>query len=179
MTGLLRLTRDAAIAATLVVTLGAAGCSDDKNEGASTTTVTRFPPTVPVQNEDIVEGDGACGLLTQAEVATAVGSAVNPGTGTRTKTNESCRWTLRTGANQFVAVILSPAGKAQYDQAAEALGSSAEQLPGIGDRAFVAHDTAYALQGERLIIVQVATSQAVPARKDAATRLVGDAVGRR
>jgi hypothetical protein len=167
------------MAAVLVVSVAATGCSDDKKNAASTTTVTRFPPTVPVQNEDLAEGAGACGLVSQAEVSTAIGSAVNAGAGTRTKTNESCRWTLRTGTNQFVAVILTPAGKTQYNQAADAFGSTAEQLSGIGDRAFVAHDTAYALQGERLIIVQVATSQAVTARRDAATRLVRDAVGRR
>jgi hypothetical protein len=177
--GRVGLTRTAALAAVLVVSVAATGCGDDKKETSSTTTVTRFPPTVPVQNEEIAEGAGACGLLSQSEVATAVGSAVNPGTGTRTRTNESCRWTLRTGTNQFVAVILTPTGKAQFDQAAETFGSTAEQLSGIGDRAFVANDTAYALQAERLVIVQVATSQAVAARKQAATNLVRDAMGRR
>jgi hypothetical protein len=177
VSGRLRLTRAAAIAAIGIV--AATGCSGDNKKGASTTTVTRFPPTVPVQNEQLAEGDGACGLVNQAEVAAAVGIAADRGTGTRTKTNESCRWTLRGGTNQFVALIVTATGRQQYDQAAEALGSTAEQLSGIGDRAFVAHDTAYALQGDRLIIVQVATSQAVAARKQAATKLVTDAVGRR
>lgn len=168
----------AAATAVAMVSLAAAGCSGGKNEkGSSTTGVTRFPPTVPVNNEELAEGNGACGLLSQGDVANAVGLPANPGSGTRTKTNESCRWTLRSGTNQFVAVIVSSAGRPQYDAAMKSVASP-EQLTGVGDQAFVSGDTAYALKGDRLVIVQVATSQAVAARKQAATKLVSGAISR-
>ena len=173
------LTRFAATAAAVVlVAVGATGCGGKKNKAVSPTTVTRFPPTVPVSNVQLAEGDGACGLLSQADVASATGIAANPGSGTRTKTNESCRWTLRSGTNQFVAVFLAPAGRQQFDQASNTLGSTAEQLPGVGDKAFVSNDTAYALKGERLVIVEVSTTQPVAARKQAAVKLVTGAIGR-
>jgi len=172
------LTRLAATAAAVVlVGMAATGCGGKKDRAASTTTVTRFPPTVPVNNVQLSEGTGACGLLSQADVASATGIAANPGTGTRTKTNESCRWTLRAGTNQFVAVFLTPAGRQQFDQASKTFGSTAEPVPGVGDQAFVSNDTAYALKGERLVIVEVSTTQSVAARKQAAIKLVGGAIG--
>jgi len=173
------LTRAAATAAAVVlVGMAATGCGGKNHKAASTTTVTRFPPTVPVNNVQLSEGTGACGLLSQADVASATGIAANPGSGTRTKTNESCRWSLRAGTNQFVAVFLTPAGgRQQFDQASKTFGSTAEPVPGIGDQAFVSNDTAYALKGERLVIVEVSTTQSVAARKQAAIKLVGGAIG--
>ena len=165
----------AAVAA--LVSLAAVACGGGKDKSSSTTAVTRFPPTVPVQNEQLAEGAGACGLLSQGDVSSAVGLPANPGSGTRTKTNESCRWTLRSSADQFVAVIVSSSGRQQYEAAMKSLASP-EPLSGVGDQAFVSGDTAYALKGDRLVIVQVTTSQAVAARKQAATKLVSGAVNR-
>jgi hypothetical protein len=165
------------VAAVVIVTAVLTGCGGKNQKGLPSTT-TRYPPTVPVQNEQLSEGNGACGLLSQSEIASTIGVAVNPGSGTRTKTNEECRWSAGSGGNQFVAVIVTNAGRPQFEQAQNQLGSQAEDLPGVGDRAFVANDTAYALKGERLVIVQVLTSQAVAARKQAATKLISGAISR-
>ena len=170
--------RPAVVAALVVaVCVAVTGCGGKKQKAAPPTT-TRYPPTQPVQNEQISEGTGACALLSESEINGVVGVAVNPGSGTRTKTSESCRWTARAGSNQFVAVIVAPAGRQLFERAQNELGAAVEQLPGIADRAFVANDTAYALKGERLVIVEVSTSQGVPARKQAATKLITGAVGR-
>jgi hypothetical protein len=167
----------AVAAAALAVSLVLTGCGGKKQKAVAPTT-TRFPPTLPVQNQQLSEGSGACGLLSQSEITSTVGVAVNPGSGTRTKTNEECRWTTRAGTNQFVAVIVTPTGKQQFSQAQNQLGSQADPLPGVGDQAFVANDTAYALKGDRLVIVEVSTSQAVAARKQAATKLITGAISR-
>jgi hypothetical protein len=170
-----------AIAAALVaVALAATACSSgSKNaKGKATTTVTRYPPTVPVSVQTISEGSGACGVLNESEVAAAVGSAVNPGSGQQTKSGESCRWTFKASGSQLVAVIISPSGKKEYDSAKSTLGSAAKDLPGVGDQAFVANDTAYVMKGPRLLIVEVATSQPIATRTQEATKLATSAAGR-
>lgn len=170
-----RIAAAAVVAAVASVAATACGGKDEKS--SSTTAMTRFPPTVPVHNEQLAEGAGACGLISQADISAAVGVAANPGSGIRTKTNESCRWTLRAGSNQYVAVIVSSPGRQQYEQALKGQ-SATEQLSGVADQAFVAEDTAYALKGDRLILVEVSTSQPVATRKQAATDLIRGAVNR-
>lgn len=167
------------LGAGLILALAATGCSggDDDEDRAGPTT-TRFPPTLPVNNEQLAEGQGVCGFINQGEVAAAVGSPVNSGSGTRTQTGESCRWTVRSDTRQFVSVILGTAGRESFDRARTAASRTAENLSGVGDQAFVTNDTAYVLKGERLVILQVATSQPIAARKQAATRLVTSAAGR-
>jgi len=167
------------VGAGLILALAAAGCSggDDDDDRAQPTT-TRFPPTVPVNNEQLSEGQGVCGFVNSGEVSTAVGTPVNSGTGTRTKTGESCRWTLRSNTSLFVSIILDPAGRQAFDRFRTAASRSAENLGGVGDQAFVANDTAYALKGDRLVILKVATTQPDAARKQAATRLVTTAAAR-
>jgi hypothetical protein len=159
-----------------VVAGGCGGSNDAKREGK--TTSTRFAPAVPVTNQKLSEGMGACGLVTQGEVQAAAGSQADAGTGTRTPTNESCRWNLRSGPNQFVSLILSPRGRQQFESAQNQLKGAAEQLNGLGDRAFAASDSAYVLKGEQLVIVEVSTSQPVAARKQAAIKLATGAIPR-
>ncbi|MFN2502988.1 MAG: hypothetical protein ABR540_01925 [Acidimicrobiales bacterium] len=161
----------------VALALVATGCGDDDDAKPGPATSTRFPPTVPVNNDPLAEGEGACGLLNRGEVEATVSLPVNPGTGVRTKTNESCTWKLRSGANQFVALFASESGVPQYENAEKQL-AQVEQQSGVGDRAFVAGDTAYALKGGRLVIVQVLTSQPVPARKQAALKLITGAISR-
>jgi hypothetical protein len=155
--------------------MAASGCGGDDEE-ADTTTSTRFPPTVAVNNQELTEGTGVCGVLTRAEVEAAVGTPVDPGRGVRTSTNESCKWTLRTGNDQSVNVILSPDGVQLYEGASNTLRP--EPLPGVGDRAFVATDTVYALKGTKLVILQVVSRQAAGPRRQAAVRLMETAISR-
>jgi hypothetical protein len=117
-------------------------------------------------------------VLNQSEVASAVGTAVNPGSGQETKTGASCRWTFKSSASQLVAVIVTPSGKQEYDSAKSTLGGNAKDLPGIADQAFVANDTVYVLKGARLLIVEVATSQPLATRTQEATKLATSAAGR-
>ena len=164
-------------AAAVALSVAMTGCGGKKQKALPPTT-TRYPPTLPVQNEQLTEGNGACGLLSESDISGTVGVAVDPGSGTRTKANESCRWTARASSSQFVAIIVTPSGRQQFEKAQDELGSQAEALPGVGDRAFVANDTAYALKGDRLVIVEVSTSQPVATRKQAATKLITGAVTR-
>ncbi|HEX6596930.1 MAG TPA: hypothetical protein VF045_08340 [Acidimicrobiales bacterium] len=168
------------LGAGLILALAATGCSggDDDDDDRSGPTTTRYPPTVPVNNEQLSEGQGVCGFVNQGEVSAAAGSPVNAGSGVRTQTSELCRWTLRSSASQFVSLILDPTGREEYDRFRNAASRTAENLPGVGDQAFISNDTAYVLKGERLVILQVATSQPVATRKQAATRLVTSAAGK-
>ncbi len=161
----------AAVGAAILLLTGCSG-----RDKASPSTTTRYPPTIPVENEPLAEGAGACGLLSRAEVEEMIGP-VNPGSGVRTKTSESCSWRLRSNRDQFVAVITSTPGRAAYDNAMSRV-SGAEPLSGVGDRAFVVNDTAYALKGDTLVIVEVLSSQPLPARKQAAVKLLSMVVPR-
>jgi hypothetical protein len=157
-----------------------AGCSGDKgDEGKKTTETTRFPPTRPVNNKELNEGQGACGLLTSGEVSTAVGLPASSGSGVETSTGESsCRWVLRVAGTQFVGLVQSVLGVEAYEERIRQLGAGVEPLPGVGDRALLLNDTAYVFKGSKMLIVQVSTSQPLAARKQAATRLAQSAVGR-
>lgn len=167
------------VGAGLILALAATGCSgDDDDDDRAQPTTTRYPPTVPVNNEQLSEGQGVCGFVNSGEISGAVGGPVNAGKGTRTQTGESCRWTLRSDDRQFVSIILGPSGRESFDRARTAASRTAENLSGVGDQAFVTNDTAYVLKGDRLVILQVATSQAIAARKQAATRLVTSAAAR-
>ncbi|MEW6153041.1 MAG: hypothetical protein AB1673_03490 [Actinomycetota bacterium] len=165
----------AAVVLTAIAVLTA--CSDNKSDdGQVGPTTTRFPPTVPVTNVEIAQGAGVCGFLTAAEVQAATSLASRPGTGTRASTSESCRWTL-TGTGQFVALVLSPAGGTdQFDRSRQLFG--AREVEGVGDRAFVVNDAAYTLKGDRLLIVQVVTTQTLQVRNQAAVTLARSAVNR-
>lgn len=167
------------VGAGLVLALAAAGCrgGGEEEERAGPTT-TRFPPTLPVNNQQLSEGQGVCGFLNQGDVSAAVGSPTNAGTGTRTQTGESCRWTLRSDARQFVSIILDPAGRESFERFRSASRPAPSTLPGVGDQAFVAGDTAYMLKGNNFVILKVATTQPDAARQQAVTRLVTSAAGR-
>lgn len=170
----------APVAVVVALLLSVPGCSDSKDDKAkSPTETTRFPPTRPVNNKELNEGQGACGLLTSGEVSTVVGLQSNAGSGVETGAGESsCRWLLRGAGTQFVAVIQAVSDVNAYEERVRQLGAGVEPLPGVGDRALLLNDTAYVYKGPKLIIVQVSTSQPLPARKQAATRLAQSAVGR-
>lgn len=171
--------RFAPIAVAVAAALALSGCGGSDKKTAKTTDSTRFPPTRPVNNKELNEGQGACGLLTSGEVSTVVGLQANAGSGVETEAGESsCRWVLRGAGTQFVAVLQSTSDVNAYEERIRQLGAGVEPLPGVGDRALLLNDTAYVYKGNKLIIVQVATTQPLPARKQAVTRLAQSAVGR-
>jgi len=147
-----------------------------KGDSAKPTTTTRFPPTVPVRVVELSEGNGVCGLLTQAEVAAATRLASQRGSGSRGATSESCRWNL-TGTSQFVLLLQTNDGPAQFDRARDA-ARGGEALNGVGDRAFISNDTVYVQKGPKVLVLQVLSAQGVPQRKEAATTLMRMAAAR-
>ena len=163
----------------LAVALGACGGDDDDDSSSATTRNTRFPPPPEVENKTIKEGEDACGLLSRGEVESAAGVAVNPGDGVTTKGGtSSCAYRVRTNTAQYVGVIIQSPGTPSFDSASRQLGGAAESISGVGERAFVAKDTVYALKGDRLLILTVSTTQPEPARKQAAIRLSQSAIGK-
>ena len=170
----------AVLAAAVTLTVVLTGCGGDgKKSAKSTTTVTRFPPTRPLNNKALAEGQGACGLVTQAEVASAVGLQANAGTGVETGDGgSSCRWTLKASGSQLVSIIEVVKETKAYEDRIRKEGGAIEPLTGLGDHAFLASNTAYVFKGEKMIIVSVATTQAVATRKAATTKLAQNAAAR-
>ena len=165
-----------------VIAILATGCGGDgkKSDSKTKTTNTRYPPTVPVKNKPLAEGQGACGLLNRGEVTSAVGLNANAGTGVETGDGgSSCKWSFANSGNapQFVS-ILEVVKDAQAYEDRIRKSSAVEDLPGVGDRAFLAKETAYVVRGPKLIILSVTTTQAAAVRKTATTKLAQSAAGR-
>ena len=161
------------------IALGGCGGNDDDDAASPTTRNTRFPPPPEVENRQIKEGEDACALVSRSEVESTAGISVNPGDGVTTKGGtSSCAYRVRTNTAQYVGVIVQGAGAPSFDSASQQLGSVAESIPGVGERAFVARDTVYALKGDRLLILTVSTNQPESARKQAAIRLSQAAIGK-
>ena len=164
----------------VLLTVLVAGCGDDSDdESAPTTGNTRFPPPRQVENKQIKEGEDACGLVSRAEVESVAGIAVNPGDGVTTKGGtSSCAYRVRDNTAQYVGVIVQPQGAGTFDNASKQLAGSTESISGLGERAFLARDTVYALKGDRLLILTVSTAQPDPVRREAAIRLSQAAIGK-
>jgi hypothetical protein len=164
----------------LVLAVAVAGCGGKKDEKSSATTRnTRFPKPAEVDNKPIKEGEDACGLLSHSEVESTAGVTVNAGDGVTTKAGtSSCAYRVRNNTTQYVGVIVQRPGPPNFDNASKQLGSAAETLSGLGERAFVAKDTVYALKGDRLLILTVSTTQPEAARKQAAIKLSQAAIGK-
>ena len=166
-------------AACVVVLAVAVGCGggDDDEQSSATTRNTRFPPPPEVENRPIKEGEEACGLLSRSEVESAAGVPVNAGDGVTTKGGtSSCAYRLTTNRAHYVGVIIQPGGVPNFESASQQLGSAAEPISGVGERAFVAKDTVYALKGDRLLILTVSTTQPEPTRRQAAVTLSQSAI---
>lgn len=169
-----------AVAWFAVVAFGLGACGDSKDaKSGPTTQNTRFPKPAEVENKSIKEGEDACGLVSRSEVESAAGTAVNPGDGvTTTGGTSSCAYRLRNNTTHYVGVIIQKPGPPNFERASQQLGGSAEPVPGVGERAFIATDTVYALKGDRLLILTVATSQPPATRKQAAITLSQSAIGK-
>jgi hypothetical protein len=168
----------APVVAFVALMLSTIGCSKDEAKPQPTTT-TRYPPVRPVNNKDLTEGQGACRLLNAAEVSAAVGLQATPGTGVETEAGvSSCRWVLRGAGSQFVGVIEASSNVEAYEERVRQVAPTAENLPGVGERALVVTDTTYVFRQGKMLILSVSTTQPVATRKQAATRLTQTAVGR-
>ena len=169
-----------ALTALAVLATGCGGDSGKKSGDKTKTTTTRFPPPLPVNNKPLSEGQGACGLINRAEVSTAVGLNANAGTGVETgEGGSSCKWSFANSGStpQFVSIIEVVKDAPAYEDRIRK-SSAVETLAGVGDRAFLAKETAYVVKGPKLIILSVTTTQAAAVRKTATTKLAQSAAGR-
>ncbi|MGH9279093.1 MAG: DUF3558 family protein [Acidimicrobiales bacterium] len=160
-------------AAVLLTVAAACGGKDEAKPPSSTRE--KYVPVVPTK---VSEGTGPCGLLSQAEIAAAVGQPFNAGEGISSEGAGSCSWHLRGSATQLVNVVtLSPGGD-PYQQTLSTAAKPIEPISGVGERAFIATDTVWAFKGPRVVAVQVVTSQPLNSRKQFATKLAQTAIER-
>jgi hypothetical protein len=167
------------IVAALALAVGATGCNSKSAKPKTTTTVTRFAPVRPINNKVLTEGEGACGLLTQAEVTATVGLQAQPGSGVQNEDGgSSCRWVVKGTGTQVVSILEVVADAKAYQDRVRSQSSGIQNLPGIGDSAFLANGAAYVEKGTKLVILSVATTQPQATRTTAVTKLAQTAVGR-
>ena len=147
-------------------------------------------PSVPASTDatpaaDPSAGGTACTLVTEQEVAAALGKDPGPGSAFSSHGSSQCQY----GSFQtaFVLVNLNPSqGKAFYDHARNdpklSQAGAVTDVAGVGDRAFgiFGHGTAsiYFNKGDALVLVMVAIHTATSPPKAAAVALATTAAGR-
>ncbi len=152
--------------AALLLLLTACGGGEDKGE-ATSTTVEGATTVVPTAT------DKPCDLVTEAEVAAAVGTPVKAGGSAVTAQGTACSFTLASNAAQLILVVKSTdqGNVAKYDQIKRS-SADAKDLTGVGDKAFVAGGQAVVLQGTTLFVVALTIDMAPAALAAASTNLV-------
>lgn len=151
----------------LAVGLAAAACGGGDDDESSSTTFPRIATTA-------FTGDPnkACNLASQSEVEAAIGTPVRPGAGAQ---GVVCRFEVVDKASSYVLIESNESSQASqiYDLKASSAGR-VENLPGVGERAFVAGDRAVILRGSKLVTVTVSTGQPPAATTAALKRLAAD-----
>jgi hypothetical protein len=94
-----------------------------------------------------------CRLVTDADVGSAVGSSVRQAG----SNDRSCVFALTSAADQIVLVTTSPGSVSAFE--AGKAGGPVENIPGLGDRAFVSGGKAMVLKGNTLLLVIVGLKQ--------------------
>lgn len=131
------------------------------------------------------EGGTACALVTQQEVAAALGT--DPGPGSADTSNGSSQCQYGTFQSAFVLVNLNPSqGKSFYDHTRNdpkvSQAGAVTDVAGVGDRAFgiFGHGTAsiYFNKGDALVLVMVAIGTASSPPKVQALALAKTAASR-
>ena len=129
---------------------GACGGGDDDKSSS-----TRFPkiPTTAFTGDP----NKACTLATQAEVEAAIGTPVKAGAGAQ---GIVCRYEVVSKPTSYVLIESneSPQAGQIYDLKASS-AARAENLTGVGERAYVAGDQAVILRGSRIVTVTVSIGQ--------------------
>ena len=147
-----------------------AACGGGDDEESSATSFPKIATTA-------FTGDPnkACTLATQSEVEAAIGTPVKPGAGAQ---GVVCRFEVVSKASSFVLIESneSPQAGQIYDLKASS-AQRAENLTGVGERAFVAGDQAVILRGSRLVTLTVSIGQPQPA-VTAALKKLATSVGR-
>jgi hypothetical protein len=155
----------------LALAVGVAGaCGGGDDDESSSTGFPKIPTTAFTGDPN-----AACTLATQSEVEAAIGTPVKPGVGAQ---GIVCRFEVTSRASSFVQIESneSPQASQIYDLKASSAGR-VENLPGVGERAFVAGDRAVILRGSRLVTLTVNTGQP-PAAVNAALKRLAATVAR-
>lgn len=173
--------RAAGVAAALAVFMTGCSGSGGDDEAATTTTFESLfeTPRDTLPSRQIAEGTAACGLLTRAEVESAVGAPVNAGKGIeREGSGSSCSWSLRSDGSQNVSLAATPGNAASFDRVLSSRGGAQQRLTGVGDGAIVAEGSAVGFKGSTLVLIAINTSQTEARKRASAEALVRAAVPR-
>ncbi len=153
----------------LVIGLAMSACGSGDDESSSTS----FPKIATT----VFRGDPnkACSLASQSEVEAAIGTPVRPGAGAQ---GTVCRFEVAAKASSYVLIEATESSQASqiYDLKASS-AERAENLPGVGEKAFVAGERAVVLRGSRLVTVTLITDQPA-ATRTAALKKLATSVGR-
>jgi hypothetical protein len=154
----------------LAVGLAAGACGGGDDEESSSTSFPKVATTAFTGDPD-----RACKLVTQSEVEAAIGTPVKPGAGAQ---GIVCRFEVVNRATSYVQIERNESSQASqiYDIKASS-EDPVENLPGVGERAFVAGDQAVILRGSNLVTVTVSTGQP-PAATNAALKRLAATVAR-
>ncbi|HEX2193186.1 MAG TPA: hypothetical protein VHH09_08330 [Acidimicrobiales bacterium] len=153
----------------LAVGLAAAACGGGDDEESSATSFPKIATTAFTGDPD-----KACKLATQSEVEAAIGAPVKPGAGAQ---GIVCRFEVVNRATSYVLIETNESSQASQIFDIKASSERVENLPGVGERAFVAGDQAVILRGSNLVTVTVSTGQP-PAATNAALKKLAATVAR-
>ena len=172
-----RLSKAAAGSLAVVLSTGLlAGCGGSgdpaRGGGASPTTPTAAPLPADMPQKR------ACGLVTQAEVETAIGARVTPGREEAQEARSLCSFSLASGADQSVALISTSSSGvgAAFDAARR--GISGAHPISAGDQAFVSGGQALVRKGDTMVAILVVLRRDAAQLTAAATTLAQAVAGR-
>lgn len=151
----------------VAVVAAACGGGDDKSSSTS------FPKIATTAFKG--DHNKACGLASQSDVESAIGTPVRPGAGAQ---GVVCRYELASKASSFVLIEANESSQAsQIFELKASTEDRAEDLPGVGEKAFVSGDHAVVLRGSKVVTVTVSTGQP-PAAVNAALKKLAASVAR-
>lgn len=168
----------AAVGCLLLAGCGPAKSSNAAADPAATSAATSSAATSPATTPAATGGGSgllACGLITEQEASTAIGSAAGPGKAGGTAALSECIY-----AQGALIVSMKTDSKAFYDTShASARAKGASDVPGVGDSAFEAGTDQYCtllfVKGTTLVSIIFggagAQEKAVAVAKIAASKL--------
>lgn len=167
----------AAAAGTLALALSSAllaGCGGGSKDtgsapGSESTTPSVTTATIPLPNDQPLRP--ACGLLTQAEVESALGVKVAAGREAAVAGRSSCAYTLATAADQSVLIVSTSSSGVPAAFTAAQQKADRPQSVTAGEQAFVSGAQALVRKGNTMVAILVAVRQQPAQLTAAATKL--------
>ena len=174
----------AAAAGTIALALSSAllaGCGGGSKDagagsGSENTTPSVTSPTIPLPNDQPLRP--ACGLVTQAEVESALGVKVAAGKENSLSGRSSCGFSLATAPDQSVLIVAtSSSGVPAAFTAAQEKADRPQSIT-AGEQAFVSGAQALVRKGTTMVAILVAVRQQ-PAQLTSSVTTLAQAVGTR